>query len=241
MTLGKTPAVPIANNGALTGLGQGVSGITAIAKGGAGGNGDSGFNYRNKVFAKRTVSPSLEDPRLQDTLGLDRSAREPPMPAPGPNGALAPEDAVRPNDGSAAPPPAPAPATPASAQPATAKSAYPPPAPVPTQAGSRGIRFDFNLGCRVTLPAGAWHVRLSDLDTGNTLFETDSQGSFINSTKRYFVRFAIEVWEGGNSVFRHEYAATGRDVLVQFPVGTVGDIVGWFPYAVKFKEQHAAG
>jgi autotransporter strand-loop-strand O-heptosyltransferase len=48
----------------------------------------------------------------------------------------------------------------------------------------------------------------------------------------------IEVWEEGKTVFRHEYSAQGRDVLVQFPVGTLGDLVGWFPYAVKFKEQH---
>jgi autotransporter strand-loop-strand O-heptosyltransferase len=146
------------------------------------------------------------------------------------NGALGPDDDVpaqQPNGS--------APTAPTSA---AAKSAYPPPASVPTQEGPRGIRFDFNLGCRVTLPAGAWHVRLTDLDTGNVLFATESNGALINSTKRYFVRFAIEVWEGGNSVFRHEYSAAGRDVLVQFPVGTLGDLVGWFPYAVKFKEQH---
>jgi autotransporter strand-loop-strand O-heptosyltransferase len=27
-------------------------------------------------------------------------------------------------------------------------------------------------------------------------------------------------------------------VLIQFPVGTIGDTLGWFPYAVKFKERH---
>jgi hypothetical protein len=171
---------------------------------------------------------------------LNRSTREPPIPAlPHPNGGLGSEEALR-LDGNGAPPrPGPAPVAPAESE--APKSAYPPPAPVPTQEGPRGIRFDFNLGCRVTLPAGAWHVRLSDLDTGNVLFAIDSQGSFINSIKRYFVRFAIEVWEEGNSVFRHEYSAAGRDVLVQFPVGTLGDLIGWFPYAVKFKEQQAAG
>jgi autotransporter strand-loop-strand O-heptosyltransferase len=148
------------------------------------------------------------------------------------NGALGPDDDLPAQQPNGSAPEAPVPA------PAAAKSAYPPPAPVPTQEGPRGIRFDFNLGCRVTLPAGAWHVRLTDLDTGNILFATDSNGAFVNSTKRYFVRFAIEVWEGGNSVFRHEYSAAGRDVLVQFPVGTLGDLIGWFPYAVKFKELH---
>jgi autotransporter strand-loop-strand O-heptosyltransferase len=27
-------------------------------------------------------------------------------------------------------------------------------------------------------------------------------------------------------------------VLIQFPVGTLGDPMGWFPYAIKFKEKH---
>ena len=30
----------------------------------------------------------------------------------------------------------------------------------------------------------------------------------------------------------------GRPVLVKFPVGTLGDILGWFPYAEKFREKH---
>jgi autotransporter strand-loop-strand O-heptosyltransferase len=160
------------------------------------------------------------------------------------NGTLVPDDAVPPKEanGSAPPVSAPAPSAPASAGPAAEsgapRPAYPPPAAVPTQEAPRGIRFDFNLGCRVVVPQGAWHVRLSDLDTGNILFETDSNGSFINSNKRYFIRFGVEVSEGGKSVFRHEYSAAGRDVLVQFPVGTLGDLIGWFPYAVKFKEKH---
>jgi autotransporter strand-loop-strand O-heptosyltransferase len=102
-----------------------------------------------------------------------------------------------------------------------------------------GIRFDFNQGARVVVPEGQWRVRLYDLDTANVLFETNTNGgTFISSAKRYYVRFGIEVWQGENSVFRHEYSAKDREVLIQFPVGTLGDIMGWFPYAVKFQEQH---
>jgi autotransporter strand-loop-strand O-heptosyltransferase len=120
------------------------------------------------------------------------------------------------------------------------KRAYPPPADMPTQEGFGGLRFDFNDGCRVVLPEGPnpWRVRLSDLDTGNILFETELKSGRINSTKRYYIRFRIEAWQQGQSVFAHEYSAADREVLIQFPVGTLGDTVGWFPYAVKFKEQH---
>lgn len=47
------------------------------------------------------------------------------------------------------------------------KPAFPPPASVATQSGPHGIRFDFNDGSRVTVPAGGWRVRLRDADTDN--------------------------------------------------------------------------
>jgi autotransporter strand-loop-strand O-heptosyltransferase len=121
------------------------------------------------------------------------------------------------------------------------KRAYPAPASTPTQAGTHGIRFDFNDGCRITLPEGRWHVRLRDLDSGNILYETDIAAGRIHSSKRYYLRCRVEVWaagEGSELVFRHDYSARGQDVIVQFPVGTLGDTVGWFPYAVKFQKEH---
>lgn len=119
--------------------------------------------------------------------------------------------------------------------------AYPLPAAVPTQVGPLGMRFDFNDGCRLVLPEGKWHVRLRDLETGNILYETDIGAGRINSSKRYYLKCQIEVWAAERTtepVFRHEYGARGQDVLVQFPVGTLGDTLGWFPYAVKFEEKH---
>jgi autotransporter strand-loop-strand O-heptosyltransferase len=135
-------------------------------------------------------------------------------------------------------PSAPAPA--AGSASAPAKRNYPAPAEIPTQQGARGIQFDFNDGCRLVLPETAhpWRIRLSDLDTGNVLFETELKAGRVNSTKRYYVRFRLEAWQQGESVYVHEYSAADREVMVQFPVGTLGDTVGWFPYAVKFKEQH---
>jgi autotransporter strand-loop-strand O-heptosyltransferase len=118
------------------------------------------------------------------------------------------------------------------------KPPYPPPAPLPTQEGPAGIRYDFNDGCRVVLPDGKWRVRLSDIDTGNILFETVIGAGRINSSKRYYLRCRIEIWDGDKPFFQHDYVAENREVLVQFPVGTLGDTMGWFPYAVKFQALH---
>ena len=137
--------------------------------------------------------------------------------------------------------PEPAQAAPAASPGAPAVApADPSAADVPTQEGPKGLRYDFNDGCRVAMPQSdhPWRVRLSDLDTGNILFETELKSGRINSTKRYFVRFRIEVWQNGESLLVHDYCAAGRDVLIRFPVETLGDPIGWFPYAVKFKEHH---
>jgi len=140
----------------------------------------------------------------------------------------------------------------ASAEPASAQSpaakpgqtqprpAYVPAAAIPTQDGPHGARYDFNEGCRVALPETGkpWRVRISDLDTGNILYETEIAAGRVSSTKQYFIRFRLELWQAGESVLAHEYSAEAREVLIQFPVGTLGDTMGWFPYAVKFAKKH---
>jgi len=120
------------------------------------------------------------------------------------------------------------------------KPAFPAPAPMPTQEGPKGLRFDFNDGARVFCPEShaPWRVRLWDVISGNVLFETEFPGGRVNSSKRYFVRFRIEIFQGNETILSHEYFAKDREVLIQFPVGTLGDTLGWFPYAVKFKNVH---
>ncbi|TKC91491.1 autotransporter strand-loop-strand O-heptosyltransferase [Trinickia terrae] len=121
------------------------------------------------------------------------------------------------------------------------KAAFRPPAAAPTQAGPHGIRFDFNDGCRVVLPKcakGEWKVRLADTETGNGLFETTLTAGTVASSKKYYVPFSIEIDADGERIFEHRFNARDRDVLIEFPVGTLGDIIGWFPYAVKFQRLH---
>ncbi len=137
-------------------------------------------------------------------------------------------------------PPAPAAASGAEQKPPE-KPPFPPPAPVPTQeVPGAGIRYDFNNGARAVLPQAEhpWKVRLTDLDTGNVLFETTFAQGTINSSKRYYIRFKLEIFQQDKPILEHEYSAKDREILIQFPVGTLGDTMGWFPYAVKFQKLH---
>ena len=124
----------------------------------------------------------------------------------------------------------PAPQAPQTAQPeasasAPIKRAYPAPADLPTQEGPKGLRYDFNDGCRVHLPESdhPWKVRLTDLDTGNILFETEIKAGRVNSSKRYYIRFRLEAWQNNELLLSHDYSAADREIMVQFPVGTLGD------------------
>ncbi|MFP3637755.1 autotransporter strand-loop-strand O-heptosyltransferase [Paraburkholderia sp. SIMBA_054] len=111
----------------------------------------------------------------------------------------------------------------------------------PTQTGKWGVRFDFNDGVRVVLPKkGKWSVRLRDYEADITLFQSSvMESGAASSTKRYFVPFEFEVTnEVTNEVFHHRMDLKDRPVLVQFPVGTLGDLMGWFPYAAKFEKVH---
>jgi autotransporter strand-loop-strand O-heptosyltransferase len=127
------------------------------------------------------------------------------------------------------------------------KPSFPLPPAVPVLAAAEGVRFDFNHGARVVLPprsVGRWRVRLKDMNTGNILFQSENQGATVRSAKRWFVRFSVEVWDIGEdgaerAVLAHDYDPAGKDVLIQFPVGTLGDVLAWFPYAARFAETHA--
>jgi autotransporter strand-loop-strand O-heptosyltransferase len=113
-------------------------------------------------------------------------------------------------------------------------------AEIPTQQGPKGLRFDFNDGCRVTLPMSdhPWQVKISDLDTGNVVYQTEVRAGRVNSNKRYFVRFRLEVSQQGQVLLCHDYTAADRKVLISFPVETLGDTISWFPYAAMFQRLH---
>ncbi|MDG6094910.1 autotransporter strand-loop-strand O-heptosyltransferase, partial [Acetobacter sp. AN02] len=134
-----------------------------------------------------------------------------------------------------------------SSPPAISANCVPPPQQ-PVIAGPEGIFFDFNLGARLSLPVretGKWKFVIKDLDTGNILFTNETAGAFVRSSKRFYVRFGLEVHdirEDGTTagIFRHELDLRNRKVIIQFPVGTLGDTLAWFPYAERFALRHGA-
>lgn len=119
--------------------------------------------------------------------------------------------------------------------------------PIPTQKAPKEVRYDFNLGARISLPKrkkGVWSVTLLDIDTGNILFHDTLTGGTVSSSKRFFVNFRIEVDEieddSRNEILRHSLNLFNQKVVIQCPVSTIGDTLAWFPYVVQFAEKHKA-
>ncbi|MEG3129255.1 autotransporter strand-loop-strand O-heptosyltransferase [Pantoea cypripedii] len=110
----------------------------------------------------------------------------------------------------------------------------------PSIKGPAGICYDFNDGARILLPAGRWRVALLDDDSGNVLFSCESGAGWVTSAKKYFVRFRIQVWRGDEvaPLLDETLSLKDRDVLISFPTGTLGDLLGWFHYAERFRLLH---
>ncbi len=121
--------------------------------------------------------------------------------------------------------------------------AYPRTADIPMQVGPLGIRSDLNFGARTLLPEEHWRVRLSDIDTGNALFESENRGTFVTSSERWFGRFRLQVWALGADgvaadmpVFVHDYNARSREVLIHSRLHP-GRRARLFPYPARFAEE----
>lgn len=110
----------------------------------------------------------------------------------------------------------------------------------PAIAGPAGIRYDFNDGARVLLPEGSWRVMILDDDSDNILFSCETGAGWVSSAKKYYVRFRIKVWRSAEMqpVLDETLSLTGRNVLISFPSGTLGDLLGWFHYAERFRQLH---
>ena len=111
--------------------------------------------------------------------------------------------------------------------------------PVTMDSGLPGVKLDFNYGARVLLPDdGEYRVRFTDLDTSSILYDEVGRNALVTSTKKYYINFRVEIWKDGVPALVHDLDLAGRNVHIRYPVGTLGDILAWFPYAEEFRKKH---
>lgn len=134
-------------------------------------------------------------------------------------------------------------------------------ASLPTQIDEEsGVRWDYNFGARILLPANGrtYAYRIDDTSNGNVIVmgETTTPESedpesapkrILQTRQRYFIPLRIRVWEKTDEtdepyllVVDEPWSGRGRNIMIQLPRGAVGDTLAWFPYAARFAEQHGA-
>lgn len=122
--------------------------------------------------------------------------------------------------------------------------AFAPPPAHPCMALGDGVDFDFNDGARIAVPADGKTRRivLKDGETDCIVYAADvAPGATVVSYKKFFVEWVVELYgEDGEVVHRHQYDARGQLVLLQIPVGTLGDSIAWFSYVERFAEATGA-
>ncbi len=110
--------------------------------------------------------------------------------------------------------------------------------PITGKTGINGLEFDFNYGARIRVPEGNWRVKILDRDAALTLYDAPASNVVVTSIKKYYVNFRIEVYLDDKLILEHNLNLKGKNVLIKYPVGTLGDIIAWFPYARVFQERH---
>ena len=101
-----------------------------------------------------------------------------------------------------------------------------------------GLKLDFNLGLRLQIPAGNWHVTIRDQEREALYFDEDVSDVMLISLDKYLICWQIDVFLDGGKVFSHEFDMSGQKVFIGFGSGAMGDILAMLPYVRRFAAQY---
>ncbi|MBE6105131.1 autotransporter strand-loop-strand O-heptosyltransferase [Anaerovibrio lipolyticus] len=111
---------------------------------------------------------------------------------------------------------------------------------VKLESGVPGLKFDFNAGARVEVPAGNWHIKISDFDTGMVGFDMDISEQVLVALEKYYIHWYIEAWLDGEKVFEHLMELQNKDIYIFMVNGVVGDTISVLPYINELKRAYNA-
>lgn len=111
---------------------------------------------------------------------------------------------------------------------------------VKLETGVEGLKFDFNAGVRVEVPAGNWHVKISDFDTDMVGFDGDIAEQVLISLEKYYVHWFVEVWHDGEKVFEHLLDLHQQKICIFMAKSVMGDTISVLPYVVALQKEYNA-
>ena len=104
------------------------------------------------------------------------------------------------------------------------------------ETGIPGVRLDFNNGLRLQIPAGSFHVRISDYDSGLVFFDEDVQEKILISAEKFYIHWQIDIWLEEQKIFSHIFDPTGQQVFFVFLSQALGDNLAFWPYIQAYQE-----
>lgn len=109
--------------------------------------------------------------------------------------------------------------------------------PLAVQTTLAGLSFDFNMGLRLHIPAGNWHVTVFDCDSSEIFFDENISDTLLISLEKFFVRWGFIIRLDGDIVFKHKFSPEDKKVHVCFLPTGMGDHIVYFPYMEAFRKK----
>ena len=106
--------------------------------------------------------------------------------------------------------------------------------------GIEGLKLDFRNGLRLQVPAGDYHVRIGDVETGTIYYDEDAAEVILVSEEKYYIPWFIEVFASGRKVFAHCFDPHGQYIHIGVLSSAMGDTIAFLPAAILFAKQHQA-
>ena len=106
--------------------------------------------------------------------------------------------------------------------------------------GIEGLRLDFRWGLRLQIPAGDWHVCISDQLSKSVYYEGTVEQVTLVSQEKYFIPWHIEVSYRGQLLFVHDFDPQGQKVHFFVISQAMGDTLAFLPAMQAFADRYVA-
>lgn len=104
------------------------------------------------------------------------------------------------------------------------------------------ISYNFISGAFVKLESltqSEYTVIFDDGDTGETYYTTDiDSNSWCKCNVQYFVNWNITILKNSEVFWQYKLNLENKNVIIEIDSGSLGDNLGWFPYAEEFRKKH---
>lgn len=102
----------------------------------------------------------------------------------------------------------------------------------------QGLKLDFCNGLRLQVPAGKWHIRLSDADSGMIFYDADISEHILVSVEKYYIHWLVEAYLEGEKVFEHIFDPMGKRIHFVYCSSRLGDTLACVPYMLAFQKKY---